>query len=94
MSQSIQAIYEHGVFRPLEPVNLAENKQVSLVVSEFANSGGSGEKPQVVTDEATMKRQREALARLRAKMESLPDYAPNDGLGGADHDFILYGWQK
>lgn len=32
MSQLIRAIYEHGVFRPLEPVELAEQERVSLTV--------------------------------------------------------------
>ena len=38
--------------------------------------------------------QRAALARLQAEMDALPVQAPTDGLGGADHDQILYGWTK
>lgn len=81
MTQFIQAIYEHGVFRPLEPVQLADHKQVSLVVSDAA----------AIADDVAIARQREALASLRAKMDALPNGAPADGLGGADHDRILYG---
>lgn len=33
MGQQIEAIYEHGVFRPLEPVSLAESQRVSIVIS-------------------------------------------------------------
>ena len=91
MNHFIQAIYEQGVFRPLEPVDLAEHKHVSLVVTE---AGTAGDKPQFANDDATIERQREALAQLRAKMDALPTRAPDDGLGGADHDLILYGWQK
>jgi hypothetical protein len=39
-------------------------------------------------------RQRESLAELRATMDALPSNAPVDGLGGADHDLILYGNKK
>jgi predicted DNA-binding antitoxin AbrB/MazE fold protein len=81
MTQFIQAIYEHGVFRPLEPIQLAEHKKVSLVVSDSV----------AVDDDVSIARQREALAALRAKMDALPNGAPDDGLGGADHDLILYG---
>lgn len=33
MSQEIRAIYENGLFRPLDPVSLAEHDTVSLVVT-------------------------------------------------------------
>jgi predicted DNA-binding antitoxin AbrB/MazE fold protein len=32
MKQHIEAIYEHGVFRPLSPLSLAEREHVNLVV--------------------------------------------------------------
>lgn len=32
MKQHIEAIYEHGVFRPLTPLPLAERERVKLVV--------------------------------------------------------------
>jgi predicted DNA-binding antitoxin AbrB/MazE fold protein len=82
MPQLIQAIYENGVFRPLEPVRVGEHTQVSLTVESA---------PTTATDAAALQRQREALAALRAAMDALPSQAPNDGLGGADHDAILYG---
>jgi predicted DNA-binding antitoxin AbrB/MazE fold protein len=87
MSEQIDAIYEQGVFRPLQPVHLSEHEQVSLIVSGV--NGASAETPR-----GDIERQRDALANLRAKMDSLPSGAPQDGLGGADHDQILYGWQK
>jgi predicted DNA-binding antitoxin AbrB/MazE fold protein len=85
MTQLIQAIFENGVFRPLEPVQLGNHARVSLTV----DSPPAG----TVNDAATLQRQREALARLRAEMDALPSQAPQDGLGGADHDAILYGGQ-
>ncbi len=38
MSQTIDAIYENGVFRPQEPVNLASGERVSLVIASKSNS--------------------------------------------------------
>ncbi len=83
MTQLIQAIYENGVFRPLEPVQLGEHARVSLAV-EIPPAA-------VAADAAMLQRQREALARLRTEMDALPSQAPCDGLGGADHDAVLYG---
>jgi predicted DNA-binding antitoxin AbrB/MazE fold protein len=37
MSQEIRAIYENGLFRPLDPVSIAEHDTVSLVVQPRAN---------------------------------------------------------
>ena len=33
MTQEIDAIYEDGVFRPLQPVSLAESQTVKIIVS-------------------------------------------------------------
>lgn len=30
--ETIEAIYEHGIFRPVEPVQLAENSRVHLQI--------------------------------------------------------------
>jgi predicted DNA-binding antitoxin AbrB/MazE fold protein len=87
MSQEIRAIFENGLFRPLEPVSLADCDLVSLVISQ-ANADSS------VGDDQILRQQREALAELFAEADSLPLEAPNDGFSGADHDLILYGWKK
>ena len=36
MRQQVEAVYEHGVLRPLEPVTLAEAQHVSLTISDSA----------------------------------------------------------
>jgi predicted DNA-binding antitoxin AbrB/MazE fold protein len=36
MSKTIAAVYENGVFRPLESMSLAENDRVEAVVSELS----------------------------------------------------------
>lgn len=35
MAQIIQAIYEHGVFKPMESVNLKEYEKVNLIVNPY-----------------------------------------------------------
>ncbi|MEX2170106.1 MAG: antitoxin family protein [Pirellulales bacterium] len=87
MSQVFHAIYEDGVLRPLDPVHFTEHEQVLLAVQ---NSNGNT----APSEAELVQRQRESLAKLRAAMDALPSAAPVDGLGGADHDQILYGWTK
>ena len=117
MTQFIQAIYEQGVFRPLEPVALPEHERVSLTVAPVSSSGETAQdalkerraaalraaledaarlplEGAGLNDAEALRKQREALARMRAEMDALPSEAPRDGLGGADHDLILYGWKK
>lgn len=36
MSKTIKAVYENGVFRPLEPVKLPEGEHVQVTVPEVA----------------------------------------------------------
>lgn len=84
MTQLVQAIFENGVFRPLDPVHFAEHERVSLVIESTVE----------VANENVIARQREALGKLRAEMNALPASAPVDGLGGADHDAILYGGKE
>jgi predicted DNA-binding antitoxin AbrB/MazE fold protein len=35
MRRTLEAIYENGVLRPLEPLNLRENQHVAVVVSDL-----------------------------------------------------------
>jgi predicted DNA-binding antitoxin AbrB/MazE fold protein len=43
MSQSLKAIYEDGVFKPLEPVSLNEHQQVTLEILDLPASTGSSD---------------------------------------------------
>jgi predicted DNA-binding antitoxin AbrB/MazE fold protein len=38
MMRDIEAIYEHGVLRPLEPLSLSESQRVRLTISDGATS--------------------------------------------------------
>jgi predicted DNA-binding antitoxin AbrB/MazE fold protein len=38
MIQNVEAVYEHGVLRPLEPLALAEFQRVQLTISEVSGA--------------------------------------------------------
>jgi predicted DNA-binding antitoxin AbrB/MazE fold protein len=84
VSQTVPAIFAAGVFRPLEPVDLAEGTQVEVQLPS----------PAAVPSEMSpedLARQQAAIEEFLAKMEALPDEGPDDGFSGRDHDKILYG---
>lgn len=87
MSQEIRAIYENGLFRPLDPVIVGEHAIVSLVIA-----------PALAVDQCkedeSLVRQRKALAEMFAEADSLPLENPDDAFSGRDHDLVLYGWKK
>lgn len=80
--KAIHAIYENGVFRPTDPVELPENCRVALTVSpeqQPAQSEPSSDPPLIGL--------MEALDQLPAKSELPEDFA-------AQHDHYLYGTPK
>jgi predicted DNA-binding antitoxin AbrB/MazE fold protein len=83
MSQSIPAIFDAGVFRPLEPVQLAEGTRVEVQVPTPA--------PQAELSPEELARQQSAIEAMLAEVESLPIEEPDDGFSGRDHDKLLYG---
>lgn len=84
MSQHLKAVYEDGVFRPLEPVRLEEHQEVTLVLEASGDSleNTSADKPiwEVAAD----------LVR-KAPEDSLKA-VPTDG--AAQHDHYLYAAPK
>jgi len=84
MSQHLRAIYEDGVFRPLEPVRLAEHQEITLVVETTENvaNGAGDERPiwEVAADLA------------RDIPEDVLSAVPADG--AAQHDHYLYAAPK
>ena len=86
MSQEIRAIFENGLFRPLDPISLGEQAIVVLTVEQPSPSASDAS--------ATLLGQRAALREMFDEAASLELEAPDDGFSGADHDLILYGWQK
>jgi predicted DNA-binding antitoxin AbrB/MazE fold protein len=80
MSRTIPAIFDAGVFRPLEPVELAEGTQVEVQVPQTSAV------PDQAGDET-----RKAWLDYLDRMESLPDHSPPDSFTNRDHDRIIYG---
>ena len=90
MSHDIRTIFEKGVFRPLEPLDLPDGTCVHLRVDEeMREIAKDGQ-----VDPAELKQQQLALQAMLREVERLPQTAKRDGLSGRDHDYILYGSQK
>jgi predicted DNA-binding antitoxin AbrB/MazE fold protein len=87
MSQEIRAIYENGLFRPLDPVALPDHGMVSLVITH-STTDEIGAEAEILAD------QREALQVMFDEAAKLAVECPGDGFSGADHDAVLYGWTK
>ncbi len=84
MSDTIPAVFDSGVFRPLEPVELAEGTQVIVQVPAAAVQSAEFSPEELA-------RQQSAIREFLDRMGALPDEGPNDGFSGRDHDKILYG---
>jgi predicted DNA-binding antitoxin AbrB/MazE fold protein len=85
MGQTIPAIFDAGVFRPLKPVDLAEGTHVEVQVPLSVAEAGGELSPEQLS------RQRLAIEEMLAEIESLPIEEPDDGFSGRDHDKVLYG---
>ena len=84
MTQHLRAVYEDGVFRPLEPVQLEEHQQVNLVLetTDESASGTSEHKPIWEV----------AAELVRDIPEDVLSSVATDG--AAQHDHYLYGAPK
>ena len=83
MSQQLKAIYEDGVFRPLEPVRLEEHQEVTLVL----------ENEHTASSEEATKPIWEVAAELAGKIPlDAVEVLPADG--AAQHDHYLYAAPK
>jgi predicted DNA-binding antitoxin AbrB/MazE fold protein len=86
MSRTIPAIFDAGIFRPLQPVELAEGTRVEVALPVVKDVEANGElAPEVLACH------QKAVAEMLAEIESLPIEEPDDGFSGRDHDKILYG---
>lgn len=79
---SVPAIYEGGVFKPLQPVSLPERTEVCIPLPAQAAAPGD-----------LAAKRREALQRLFAEIDRDPgSRGPDDGWSVANNaDAILYG---
>jgi predicted DNA-binding antitoxin AbrB/MazE fold protein len=85
MDHTIPAIFVAGMFRPLEPVDLAEGTQVEVQLPAPV--------PPADLPPEELARQQAAIEKMLAEIENLPDEGPDDDFSGRDHEKILYGKQ-
>ncbi len=88
MDKRFEAIYERGVFRPLEPVDLPDQTKVHLQLQEGKDAPSLG----ASTDD--LSKQKIAMQELLHWVHSLPAETVGDRVSAGDHNQILYGWQK
>ncbi|MBV5272627.1 MAG: antitoxin family protein [Lamprocystis purpurea] len=84
MTRHQKAIDEGGVFRPLEPVEIAEHQEVSLLVETHDEELANAEKDMPIWDCAAQL--------MRDIPEDLLNALPTDG--ASQHDHYLYGAPK
>lgn len=82
MTQHLKAIYEGGVFRPLEPVQLAEHQEVNLLLETPDETRPGADRPIWEF----------AAELVRDIPEGALNALPTDG--AAQHDHYLYGAAK
>jgi predicted DNA-binding antitoxin AbrB/MazE fold protein len=85
MDYTITAVFDSGVFRPLEPVDLAQGTQVQVQVPKLTPMQSEELSPEELA------KQQAAIEEMLAEIESLPIEEPDDGFSGRDHDRVLYG---
>jgi len=83
MENTVPAIYEGGLLRPLIPLSLPDGAQVELRI----------ETKTVVDSEQQdrLAKQRRAIEKILRDAKELPLEGIDDGFSGSDHDSILYG---
>ena len=80
MTQYLKAVYEDGVFRPLEPVQLKEHQEVTLVLKTTGESAGPRAEGKPIWEVAA--------ELVRDIPEDVLNSVPTDG--AARHDHYLY----
>jgi len=83
MNHTVEAIYEHGLLRPLTPVALAESQRVKLIIAD--PSGGS-QRDVAVVERARMEAGKltsaPTIEEVRAALASIPGSLAADVIAG------------
>lgn len=74
MTTTVDAVYEHGVLRPTQPIELAEGTRVRVIVITEEQNGEAQKSPADILAE---------IAALYVETHQAP-------FSGRDHDKILY----
>ncbi len=65
MSKSLKAIYENGVFRPLESVDLAEHQEVTITIPDARGAATNYEVIPILNRFSSFPRRRESRQPLK-----------------------------
>jgi len=104
MNKTIDAIYENGVFHPVEPVSIANGERVRITFTEpnaarcdpataMQRLMAIADKPDSFNDEGYTPEENQRVIDAILEIASLPDGQDDDGTGGDKHDEIIYGKQ-
>ena len=74
MMKEIEAIYERGVLRPVEPLELPEGSRLDVILVSRDKADENGV----------------AAASILAEIAELPLEGASDAFSGRDHDSLLY----
>ena len=74
MTKQVEAVYEEGRLRPLEPLELPEGARLRLVVVTHDDEEGARRTP----------------AEILSEIAALPQEGGAEEFSGRDHDSILY----
>jgi predicted DNA-binding antitoxin AbrB/MazE fold protein len=74
MTKEIEAVYEQGLIRPLQPLDLPEGSRLDVIV---------------ITHEQQPRATGKAVD-IIAEIAALPLEGPSDSFSGREHDSILY----
>ena len=90
MTKTLDAIYENGALRLLEPLELENGARVKIALETEGN--GSHDVSQIENSqvEAGQKSPEEILAFFQ-EIAALPIEGKMDAFSGSDHDKVLYG---
>jgi predicted DNA-binding antitoxin AbrB/MazE fold protein len=94
MSQQIDAIYDNGVLKPLEPLSLPDQTRVKLTVEAERPVAPEPLDEAKTGESEVLAKQKAALEELRRTIDQLPQHRNNDGWSVRQHDEVLYGSHK
>jgi predicted DNA-binding antitoxin AbrB/MazE fold protein len=81
MTYHIDAIYDNGVLKPLEPLILPDQSRVKVTVE-------ATEAPAAAPD--VLAKQQAALQSMWSELDRVPQHQNNDSWSVRDHDQLLY----
>ena len=74
MMKEIEAIYERGILRPVEPLELPEGSRLDVILMSQQKADENGAE----------------AASILAEIAALPLEGLRDAFGGREHDSLLY----